>query len=330
MTDILNSLINMINIQNNILNHLDREIDNLINSTNINNDIKKTVSATNVVIINSSKLEQIEKFYFMLDHINSKLYTILINSRNQKERLFNYANQIRKYSNSNNDSNNNKFINILDAHFNGIDGDIQLNPDKHKDMYESIRRYHELHNKIEPKYILQKTAPIINNYTIDIPIVNKLSEIPIMFNWYIGDDTHPEGIYISLSNGLYIQVPFPDTICKNSKNFKHKSIPCKYKSLDICKAKQQEYSRIYGTDIRNCNFVHIGEQYIKIGSDFRCPGLPSFGSFDSLEHDINNISLSDIKTILMNSSSDLLLIRLWHQSHSNLGKIIFTDLDKLN
>jgi hypothetical protein len=57
--------------------------------------------------------------------------------------------------------------------------------------------------------------------------------------------------------------------------------------------------------------------------------LPSFGAFDTLQDDLVSVGLSDIKTILMNSSSDLLLLKLWQLQHRNLGELIFTNLDKL-
>jgi hypothetical protein len=150
-----------------------------------------------------------------------------------------------------------------------------------------------------------------------------------MFNWYNGDSKNEAGIYMCISPDFIIKVPFPDLISKNSKNFKHKSMPCKYKTAEICRTKQLESSKYYKTEVRQCNFVHIGESFIKIGSDFRSPNLPSFGAFDTLQDDLVSVGLSDIKTILMNSSSDLLLLKLWQLQHRNLGELIFTNLDKL-
>jgi hypothetical protein len=321
---VLDMMSQMLMLQKQILIELEHTTDVEKKETMAEKIIGKKAS----VFINSDYLEEIEKYYFMLDKINNNTYSILEMSKKQKDKLYKYSANIRKYLHKEREvKNDNKFINVLSSHFNGSFNNIQLDPAQHHDIYDSVRRYHELHTD-KPNYIIQKTVDLMGNH-IDIPIVTSLGNIPCMFNWYVGDDQHEAGIYISISPELIVQVPFPDLICKNSKNFKHKSVPCKYKTLENCQAKQAEYSKMYNTIVRQCNFVHIGESFIKIGSDFRCPNLPSFGAHDSLQKDMTNIHLSDIKTILMNSTSDLLLIKLWQLYHKNLGNMIFTNIDKL-
>jgi hypothetical protein len=278
----------------------------------------------------TDKLEAIEKNYLLLDSIIKNMYEITTVSRNQKDKLCKYATHIRASLNKEVPLvNNNKFINVLSSHFT-TGSDMRFTAQNHKEMYESVRRYHELNdNSAQNNYRLYKTVALHGQYNVDMAMVNKLADIPPMFHWYSGDKKNTAGVYICLTDGVYIQVPFPDLISKNSKNFKHKSVPCKYKTTMFCREKQEDYSRLYNTELRQCNFVHIGESFIKIGSDFRCPNLPSFGAYDTLGEDLMLVSLADIKNMLFNSSSDLLLILLWRKHHMNLGEIVFTNLDKL-
>lgn len=288
---------------------------------------KSSISGSAVDI---ARLEDIEKYYFMLDTINKNTLSVLNLAKKQKEQLKTFSTKIRtaihKETHIHND---NKFITVLDSHFNNT-GEDRFNPDQHRDMYNSIKRYHELHtNDVNPTYILHKSVALAT-HTIDVPVATNLENIPSMFRWWAGDNRHKSGVYMCIAPDFYFEVPFPDLISKNSKNFKHKSVPCKYRTAELCHDKQLEFSKIYNTELRQCNFVHVGESYIKIGSDFRCPNLPSFGAHDTLTQDLANVSLTDIKNILMNASSDLLLIMLWYSHHRHLGEVIFTGLDKFN
>ena len=306
------------------------ELDNIVDIDKKETMADKISGKKQHIFINSSHLEDIEKYYFMLDKINRNTYSLLDKAKIQKDKLHTYSDNIRKHLKKENPiKNDNKFINVLDSHFNG-GHDIKFNPEQHREMYDSIQRYHQLNSYIcDSNYILLKSVNIVNNYCIDIPVADTLNSIPCMFNWYNGDSKHEAGIYIAISHDFIVKIPFPDLICKNSKNFKHKSMPCKYKTAEYCGAKQLESSKYYKTEVRQCNFVHIGESFIKIGSDFRAPNLPSFGAFNTLQQDLGAVNLSDIKTILMNSCSDLLLLKLWQLQHTNLGELIFTNLDKL-
>jgi hypothetical protein len=349
MEKLISMMSEMIKLQNDIINTIEYAIEDEYESNKIYNKSNRSASIPtkknqpyhkdshtpqNSIDysdrIYADKLETVEKNYLLLDSIIKNMYDLIMVSRNQKDKLYKYATHIRTSLNKEIPlDSNNKFINVLNSHFtNG--SDIQFSAKTHKDMYESVRRYHELNdNSIQNSYRLYKSVALYDQYNVDMAMVNKLSDIPPMFHWYSGDKKNTAGVYICLTDGVYIQVPFPDLISKNSKNFKHKSVPCKYKTTMFCREKQEDYSRLYNTELRQCNFVHIGESFIKIGSDFRCPNLPSFGAYETLGEDLMLVSLSDIKTMLFNSSSDLLLILLWRKYHMNLGEIIFTNLDKL-
>lgn len=320
MEQILNMMIEMVALQNKILGKIEYSLEH-----------KPTIIIDKDKKVFADQLELVEKNYLMLDTIIKKMYTILTVSRKQKDKLHNYATNIRMRLNKNCPIQSaNKFITVLESHFLN-DSEFGYTAQNHKEMYDAVQYYHKINHADAHlnKYKLYKTVSLHNNFSVDISMVDKLSDIPPMFSWFAGDKKNAAGVYICLTEGVYIQVPFPNLISKNSKNFKHKSIPCKYKTAVHCREKQEEYSRAYNTELRQCNFVHIGESFIKIGSDFRCPNLPSFGAYETLEEDLMLVSLADIKNILFNSSSDLLLILLWRKHHQNLGDITFTNLDKL-
>jgi hypothetical protein len=65
--------------------------------------------------------------------------------------------------------------------------------------------------------------------------------------------------------------------------------------------------------MRDCYYVHRKEQFIKVGSTHRCD-VESFGNHDTLTRDLNMITNSDIKRLLMNASSDMLLSNIWYQN----------------
>jgi hypothetical protein len=273
--------------------------------------------------IDNEQLEYVEKSYILLDAMIKRIQTTLSHTKAYKEKLCKASQKIRRLIHKEKPlSETNKFINVIP--------NMQMESTYSKNLYGSIRQYHSINEGQElATYTLTRAVQVVDKFTIDLPIIDELNQMKSAFYWYTGDKKNKEGIYMALMAGFYIQVPFPDLISKNSKNFKHKSIPCKYKTYLQCREKQTEYSKIYNTELRQCNFVHTGENFIKIGSDFRCPNLPSFGSHETLAEDMTTVTLPDIKNILMNASSDLLLILLWRLQHLNLGEIVFTNLDKL-
>lgn len=328
----MEKIINMMNQMNTLQGNILREFNN-INYNKIDADFYTTAISNNEsklidqcvgekqytnTKINIEKIEQLEKCCFTLSMVNNNLLQILNASKQLVHKLQDDSAYIRsEIKKTRQIKNNNKFINILSDKLNNN----KLNLITSEILQRKSIKQHD--------YILVKSVKLVNDFFVDIPIIDSLNHLNSAFYWFNGDKKHNSGIYMALCNNFIIQVPFPDLICKNKGNFKQKSAPCKYKDIDNCNTVQTELSRKYKTEFRNCNYVHKGESFIKIGSDFRCPNTPSFGCYDSLESDINNVSLQDIKTILMNASSDLLLILLWYEHHKNLGDIIFTNLDRM-
>lgn len=266
--------------------------------------------------INISDLELLEKNYFILNQVNNKIEILLKNNKIICNNIYDVSKNFRQQSNKfHNINNNNRFIQPV------IGDSNELSKEYFKNMSLKIIKDREK-NKIK----IFKTIELVPNFSITLPVINNLKELKPSFVWYIGNSRNKEGIYMSLGKVL-IQVPFPDLISKNSPNFKYHSMPCKNHTVDECRRKLEEIARIKKTEIRTCTYAHIGENYYKIGSDFRAPLLPQFGSHDSLDQDLKNVQLFDIKNILMNATSDLLLIKLWADHNKNLGNIVFDNLD---
>ena len=145
------------------------------------------------------------------------------------------------------------------------------------------------------------------------PIINKLNEMPPSIYWYNGDQTNPAGLYTCVTRGFYIQVPFPNVIDATQNFNRTGSIKCKYSNVEECLSFRKNLASRYNSEVRECNFAHEGDQYIKLGTTFRCPHKPRFGSHPHLKDDLDTVLDSDIKTMLMYSLSDVLLSSLWFQ-----------------
>jgi hypothetical protein len=150
-------------------------------------------------------------------------------------------------------------------------------------------------------------------FNFKVPIINKITEMPSSLYWYNGDGKYPPGIYICVTRGFYVQVPFPNVVDSTRDFNRTGSIKCKYANSTECNNIRSELARKYNSDVRPCNFAHTGDRYIKIGTSARCASSPRFGNHSFLKSDINEIGDSDINTILMYSLSDILLSSIWAQ-----------------
>lgn len=270
----------------------------------------------NTSSIHFDTLESLEKNYFILNQINDKSEKIIKKNKMICGDIYNISKKFRQKLNKFYEThNNNKFLYLFD------DGLKILSKEYFKNMSIKIMQDPE-----EQELKMYKSVELIPDFAVSIPIIQDLNLIEPAFVWYCGDSKNKEGVYMSLDK-MIIQVPFPDLIAKNSPNFKFHSMPCKNNTYAECSRKLKEVARVKGTLVRQCTYTHIGEKYYKIGSDFRAPGLTQFGSHKTLAQDIKDVQLFDIKNILMNASSDLLLIKLWHEKHKKIGNIIFNDLD---
>ena len=99
---------------------------------------------------------------------------------------------------------------------------------------------------------------------------------------------------------------------------------------ECCDARTNLASK-YNSTVRDCNFAHKGDKYIKLGTSFRSPHKPRFGNHNFLNDDMDSIPDDDIKTILMYALSDVLLSSMWFQKQKDdddhNSNIIFTNID---
>lgn len=171
----------------------------------------------------------------------------------------------------------------------------------------------------------------INNIPIPpihMPIVTNITDIKPAIYYWTGDTTYPSGLYISIYEGCYIQIPFPNVIDGTKNNTREGSIQCKYKTIKQCVEARKALSAKYQTNIRPCNFAHAGDRYLKIGTNYRCPSNPSLGYHNTFCEDIHKVNMSDIRVMLMYSLSDLLISTIWCQNQNVTG--LLTDIDICN
>lgn len=166
----------------------------------------------------------------------------------------------------------------------------------------------------------------ISPNSLNLPIIKDLKSLPPMLYWYEGDKFNKKGIYTCLSKGFYCRIPFPNMLSTVDQNFKVNSIPCKYQTKEICTAQKLRISTLYESQVRECNYVHKRESFIKIGSFYRC-NRESFGNYDTLNEDLNYIITTDIKRILMHALSDTLLSVLWYQNKFTDGNLMLNNLE---
>jgi hypothetical protein len=268
----------------------------------------------------------LESFSLYLNEMNDKLSMILNLTDKYATECLGKATEIRKeielhdtYTNDDVGS-----MHMFTAHQEKYKGmswaDMSEKEDKTENTIKKVKEIaQKTYKKIDYEHnlITYKTIDSINNVGIGfpykIPIINKLSDIPSAFYWFNGDDKHDEGIYTSMSNGFYIKVPFPNIIDTTTSYNRTCSIKCKYNTYKDCLKTRKELSSKYKTDIRECNFAHKNDKYIKMGTAFRCPSMPHFGSHASLPRDLDTIPISDVKTMLMYSLSDMLISSVWFQ-----------------
>jgi hypothetical protein len=161
---------------------------------------------------------------------------------------------------------------------------------------------------------------------ITVPVIKHLKSMTPMFYWYHGDKVYKKGIYICLSEGVYIKVPFPSTVVKDDDNYKINSVPCKYETKDLCTAHKKKISEIYNSEIRTCNFVHKNEKFSKLSAVYKC-SKESLGNHETIIEDLNSTNINDIKRILMYALSDTLLSTIWFQNKSNKKEVVLQNIE---
>lgn len=154
-------------------------------------------------------------------------------------------------------------------------------------------------------------------YYMDMPVVDKFSEIPPMFYYYnnIKDKINEPGVYCALLPGVIIKVPFPVIVDSTREYGRGRSIKCKYAKRATCDENRESMAKRYSSDVRKCNFAHEGENIVKIGYPSRCSTMPRFGNASTLTSDLNVVQVGDIKNILLYGLSDVMVSAIWFDHH---------------
>jgi hypothetical protein len=152
-----------------------------------------------------------------------------------------------------------------------------------------------------------------NGLSIDLPVVESLSDIQSCFHYYEGDEKHMTGIYMSPYPGVIMQVPFVSVIPYSVENSNYRSVKCKEGS---------------GCKNIHCNYAHPGIDYNKIGCISRCPKTHSFGHKDTIVDDIKSVGIEDIRIVSMYGLNDLFSSALWFSTkYDTNGLRIMHDLE---
>ena len=158
-------------------------------------------------------------------------------------------------------------------------------------------------------------------HDIKINIVENLQDIPPAI-YYVKDN---EGFYINLGNNNYAKIPFPDIVDYSKEHDKKMTISCKYFNKSDCDNQRLRMSKLYGTQLRSCNFAHKNERLIKIGYHARCPSVPNFGNPATINIDIKKINNTDLNNLLLYGLNDLFCAIMYldfiKQKNTTLGDL---------
>lgn len=162
---------------------------------------------------------------------------------------------------------------------------------------------------------------------INVPSVQNLNSIKSCIFWYKGDSYNSSGLYLSPFPKLYIRIPFMDVMDGSRDCNKTGTIKCKYEHKISCTRNKKNISERYGVQMKKCTYAHIGDLYKKIGTNYRSPGMPTFGNFKTLCSDLKIIPTRNIKTMLMYAVSDIFLCHLWAAANNIKDPLIFHDIE---
>jgi hypothetical protein len=295
---------------------------------------RNTYELSNVEHNTIQHAQELESYSTYLHEMNYKLYHILEISDKYADECFNKATEIREYVHLHDKYKNEEYP-VFSVHKTMFKNskwcDIMDDDDKINNILSNVKDITDQNKDLctEKQTIYKNIKDLYThkiNFDWNIPIINRLSEIPQSLYWYKGDKNNDEGIYTCLSDGFCVQIPFPNTV-DGTKDFNRIcSIKCKYKTIDECLKIRQELSNKFNSDVRICNFAHTGEKYTKIGTSFRCPNIPRFGNHTFLNEDLNTLPDYDMKMMLMYSLSDVLLGSMWFQQQKR-KKITLTNID---
>ena len=172
---------------------------------------------------------------------------------------------------------------------------------------------------------IKKIKDVIIKNPITFPIIPKLSFTVPIFYWFNGDKINSRGAYARICDNIVCKIPFPDLYDSSNKNFKKKTIQCKYYDDKICLNNRARRAKIDREHIKECYFTHKNEKFNRLGNLYRC-SVESFGNHETLNADLEKIKMKDIKLLLTSSLGDLLLVQMWLQKNfKDNNKLVVLD-----
>jgi hypothetical protein len=214
------------------------------------------------------------------------------------------------------------------------DGPIAVNFDAQGSWVEEQNREETL-NSYKKKYTKKKSGKkshkTINSYKkvefgsdIKLTVVSEFEDMEPCLYYKIGKN---EGIYVCIAEDFYVEMPM--------SNIDFSGTPlnvarCECGTSEECeKLRHSENSSSFSQRLnkikkKNCISVHRGETFNRIGHFDRC-AFKQFGSFETLQKDMDKIDVCGIKNILMHALNDMFLAAIWQQRHKK--SIILHDIN---
>ncbi len=280
----------------------------------------------------AEKLESVATEFSIIFDNFSKMITLMDNLRTEcKDKAAEIRDELELNNKFNNNKKDIKFSFVFQGKYKNMSwGDIADIEDRRENVINSSEL---IEKKLlePPEKIPWKTLDTLDNIKlpkeISLRMVSRLDNLPPALGWYSGDKTHREGIYIRLPENMFVRIPFPNVIDGTQNYTRNKTIKCKYETEEQCVENRKFLADRYSTNIRECLFAHKGDIYSKVGTNFRCPSNPRFGSHDHLKTDIESLKADDIKPVLMYALSDVLNCFLWSDFHHSDDRIVFSEVE---
>jgi hypothetical protein len=181
---------------------------------------------------------------------------------------------------------------------------------------------------IKPITTMRKLIPEIGYY-IKLNTVRDLNEIQPMFSYYNNpqDKINPPGMYCTVIPGVHVKVPFATIVDSTKEYSRGRSIRCKYITKALCDDQRSKMAKYHNSQLRTCNFAHVGDEITKIGYASRCSSVPRFGDSKHLTNDIKSVNISDIKNIMLYGLNDMLAIMIWMDCNK-YNDTVFINVEK--
>jgi hypothetical protein len=151
---------------------------------------------------------------------------------------------------------------------------------------------------------------LVQGVEINAKYDKKLENLSPIFTYIETDEK--KGFYTSIIPGVFVKVPFINTISETIINAKYFTIACK--KADKCTNQQ-------------CTFTHPGQKYRKVGIMSRCPSCPHISNAKTAKKDIEILTEQDIQMLLLYSITDLFIVYLYYSKYKTPNNIFHEELD---